>query len=194
MGDAMLRGTPQTGWSRGKSVFFSESVFSHIDIFINNFKVFSGMNFRDTKGRRSKAPKGDYPWRPAVYGLLVEDGKLLCQRPSWDRTKFCLPGGGMEKGESFEEALKREFLEETGFRIKVLSQPVFTETRLFGDRRHRGFFQMINTYFNAELVSKKQRKRLDEETVGLVWVDMEGLKSRDFTYFQRAAMKDILKE
>jgi 8-oxo-dGTP diphosphatase len=57
--------------------------------------------------------------RYGAYGVLVKDSKvLLSQKKSgpfqglWD-----FPGGGIEFKETPEEALKREFLEETALRI-----------------------------------------------------------------------------
>lgn len=59
-------------------------------------------------------------WRPAAYGLLVEDGKiLLCRVNNQDWDGYFLPGGGVELGEAIDQALKREFFEETGLEIEI---------------------------------------------------------------------------
>ena len=59
----------------------------------------------------------------AVKGLIIQDGKLLIAQRSktdsfgagtWENI-----GGGMHFGEDFEQALKREFLEEVGLTIRV---------------------------------------------------------------------------
>ena len=60
--------------------------------------------------------------RVRVCGLCWEDDKLLLVnhkslRPS---NFWAPPGGGLEYGERMEEALKREFLEETGLDIAVI--------------------------------------------------------------------------
>lgn len=62
------------------------------------------------------------------------DGKLRigCSAVVWDESQtrillikrsdnglWCLPGGGMEPGESMAEAAEREVLEETGLRVRV---------------------------------------------------------------------------
>ncbi|WP_345324352.1 NUDIX domain-containing protein [Candidatus Villigracilis proximus] len=47
---------------------------------------------------------------------------LLTQRT--DNGRWCLPGGGMESGESAAEACEREVWEETGLKVRV--------TRLIG--------------------------------------------------------------
>jgi len=54
-------------------------------------------------------------FRPSVYGIIIEGEKILLS-PQWDGYDF--PGGGVEKGETLEEALLREVKEETGLTVK----------------------------------------------------------------------------
>lgn len=60
-----------------------------------------------------------------VVALLLLQGEkvLVAQRPANDRlaSKWEFPGGKIEKGESPEEALIREILEELGVSIRILS-------------------------------------------------------------------------
>lgn len=59
-----------------------------------------------------------FKFRPSVYGILVEDGRVLLKRnPLID--KFDLPGGGVELGETPQECLIREFKEETGLIVEI---------------------------------------------------------------------------
>ena len=62
------------------------------------------------------AIKRDYLYRISIKALIYNDaGKILVVkedgRPLWD-----LPGGGMDYGETFELALKRELYEEVGYK------------------------------------------------------------------------------
>jgi ADP-ribose pyrophosphatase YjhB (NUDIX family) len=53
----------------------------------------------------------------SAYTLVVEDGKILLCRLSGMTTAsghWTLPGGGLERGETTEQAAVRETLEETG--------------------------------------------------------------------------------
>lgn len=65
------------------------------------------MDFFDVKGKKIKGPN-EFGWRPAAYGVLVKDGRLLVIHPNWD-DKFSLPGGRIELGETPIEALERKF-------------------------------------------------------------------------------------
>jgi 8-oxo-dGTP diphosphatase len=57
-------------------------------------------------------------FRIGVFGLIIEDGKVLLGRRR-DIDWWNLPGGGMELGETVDEALRREVLEETGLIVRV---------------------------------------------------------------------------
>lgn len=56
-------------------------------------------------------------YRKTVYGIVERGGKLLLVYSEKDND-YSLIGGGIEPGESLEQALQREFLEESGFYIK----------------------------------------------------------------------------
>ncbi|MER6443975.1 NUDIX hydrolase [Streptomyces venezuelae] len=56
-----------------------------------------------------------------MTGIVIEDDQILLldQDTGSDRS-WSLPGGKVEPGETLEEALKREMLEETGVEIEVV--------------------------------------------------------------------------
>jgi 8-oxo-dGTP pyrophosphatase MutT (NUDIX family) len=58
--------------------------------------------------------------RPGAAAIIFDETRqkvLLTQRT--DNGRWCLPGGGMDPGESAEEACVREVLEETGLEVRV---------------------------------------------------------------------------
>jgi ADP-ribose pyrophosphatase YjhB (NUDIX family) len=57
-------------------------------------------------------------FRIGVFGVIIQDGKVLLGRRR-DIDWWNLPGGGMELGETVDEALRREVLEETGLEVRV---------------------------------------------------------------------------
>ena len=66
----------------------------------------------------ASVPTNSRQFRIAVSALLFdEDRVLLVHRRDIDW--WNLPGGGMELGETVEDAVKREVLEETGLEVKV---------------------------------------------------------------------------
>jgi ADP-ribose pyrophosphatase YjhB (NUDIX family) len=51
--------------------------------------------------------------------LLDELGQSVLLTRRVDNGEWCLPGGGVEPGESMAEACAREFFEETGLKVRV---------------------------------------------------------------------------
>jgi len=56
-----------------------------------------------------------------VSGLVVRDGRVLLVRRGKEpyRDHWSLPGGGVEPGETLQDAVRREVLEETGLEVEV---------------------------------------------------------------------------
>jgi 8-oxo-dGTP pyrophosphatase MutT (NUDIX family) len=63
----------------------------------------------------------DDPGRRGVVGVAMRNGRMLVIRRSPSVVAplvYCFPGGGIEAGESEEEALVREFGEEIGIAVR----------------------------------------------------------------------------
>ena len=68
-------------------------------------------------------PDLDYALRPTAFGLVFHDGKLACVRVDrGEGSYFDLPGGAVDGDESEEQAVVREFLEETGMTVRPLAR------------------------------------------------------------------------
>ncbi len=70
---------------------------------------------RDINGNLEEKDISELTWRPSIYGIIILDEKILLV-PQWDGYDF--PGGGVNIGETLDEALAREVWEETGLRVK----------------------------------------------------------------------------
>ncbi|WP_071672877.1 NUDIX domain-containing protein [Nioella nitratireducens] len=88
--------------------------------------------------------------RLAVRGLLLIDNRLLLVNawPDHRGGLWCAPGGGVERGASLPDNLKREFHEETGMTVAVGDPCLVNE---FHDP-DSGFHQ-VDLYFRCTLVA-----------------------------------------
>lgn len=66
----------------------------------------------------------EYPERPIVGigGVVIDAGRALLIRRASEplRGEWSIPGGMLELGETLQEGVARELLEETGLRVRVL--------------------------------------------------------------------------
>lgn len=68
-------------------------------------------------------PALDYKPRPTAFGLVFHDGRLACVRVDrGDSSYYDLPGGAIDGDETAEQALVREFVEETGMAVRPVSR------------------------------------------------------------------------
>ncbi len=81
--------------------------------------------------------------RIRAAGILVKDGKILLVRHEKnDKSYWLIPGGGVDFGETVEQALVREFQEEVGLAIKVGKLVLVHDS--IPPNHHR---QVLNLYF-----------------------------------------------
>src|ERR1700726_3242241 len=70
------------------------------------------------------ASSREYPERPmvGVGGVIIDQGRALLIRRGTEPLigEWSIPGGTLELGETLEEGVARELLEETGLRVRVL--------------------------------------------------------------------------
>ena len=69
-------------------------------------------------GEPMQLPRDRFILRPSVYALIRDHDRVLLVTNTTSQGYY-LPGGGLESGESLEEALHREILEEAGITITI---------------------------------------------------------------------------
>ncbi len=84
--------------------------------------------------------------RVRVAGVLENNGEILMIAHQKNGRKYwLLPGGGVDYGETFQEALKREFKEEVNLNIGVKSLLFISESIAPDSSRH-----IVNIFFEVE--------------------------------------------
>ena len=64
-------------------------------------------------------PGRTYDDRPTAFGLVFRDGRLACVRVDrGEGSYYDLPGGAIDGDETEEQALVREFVDETGLTVR----------------------------------------------------------------------------
>ncbi|MDH5379850.1 MAG: NUDIX hydrolase [Cyclobacteriaceae bacterium] len=97
--------------------------------------------------------------RLRVCGLLIEDNKILLVEHSGlneSKSFWIPPGGGLNFGEKLEKALEREFLEETGIKIK-------TKELLFCNQHINLPLHAVELFFSVEKIGGTFKKGIDPE-------------------------------
>ena len=59
-----------------------------------------------------------YTRRHGAYAIVLSGDSVLLTHQAWPDDEWQLPGGGIDAGESALQALRREVLEETGWRVR----------------------------------------------------------------------------
>ena len=129
-----------------------------------------------------------FPFNIRVYGILINELRevLLSDecRNGYSFTKF--PGGGLELGEGFKDALKREFREEVDLEIEVGELFYFNEFHQPSafDPRHQvhSFYYLVHTADWKLITTGKHKVPLLEEGEKHRWISIDQLKPEIFTF------------
>jgi 8-oxo-dGTP pyrophosphatase MutT (NUDIX family) len=119
--------------------------------------------------------------RPAVYGLIVQDGQVLLMRMR-QSGKYHPPGGGIRGGERMEDALRREVREETGIEVQIERFAHFEELFFYYDPSGTAYHGLHFYY----ICRPKTLALLDDAEVNddaaekPRWVNIRGLQAQDF--------------
>lgn len=106
--------------------------------------------------------------RIRVAALIIRNGRiLLAEHEKGGRRYWLLPGGGVEYGESVEEALKRELIEEAGLEIET--RDILWIVDSIPDDHHR---HVLNLILSAEAFTDILNPHPDRVLRDVQWVDL----------------------
>jgi len=131
--------------------------------------------------------------RVGCSAIIFNDrGEFLLTRRS-DNGQWCLPSGGLEPGESVEEACIREVFEETGLyvRIKRLVGIYSNHNQLviYSDSDK---FQIVAIHFEAEITGGELG--LSDETLGFGYFSLAEIEGIDLIRSHRERVLDSITE
>ncbi len=126
-------------------------------------------------------PKEKLSFRPSVYGIIVSNGKVLLLNTIHTGT-YSLPGGGIEIGESIENALKREIKEEAGVEIEITHFYKFQEQFFYYDPADIAFHSFLFFYIcHPKSLEVCNDSEVEDESVEKPrWIEISELESQHF--------------
>ncbi|MCH7712623.1 MAG: NUDIX domain-containing protein [Chloroflexi bacterium] len=117
--------------------------------------------------------------RPSSCAVIFDSAgeKVLITRRS-DNGQWCLPGGGMDPGESAEETCAREVLEETGLVVEIVRLiGVYSNPHRIIEYADGNRFQGVTMSFEAKPIGGELR--LTDETTAFGYFTMDEMKLMD---------------
>ncbi len=121
--------------------------------------------------------------RVAAYAIVTDDRGLLL--PHWNeggRTGWTLPGGGIDPGEDPADAVVRELMEETGYRIEVdellgIDSWVLPPEQRIGE--HSSPLHALRIVYRAHITGGELRVEADGTTDGVRWFALDEVDALD---------------
>ena len=128
--------------------------------------------------------------RLAVKALILRGNRiLLLQRVKKDenaKIEWDIPGGGIEVGESFEGALKREIFEETKLSVKI--RKPLRAWNCIDDKCHLYGVTFVVNYIEGEVCLSDEHEKFE-------WVNIDAITKMDVANWIKdevAILKEII--
>lgn len=106
-------------------------------------------------------PNGTVFSRPSVRAIIINEGKVaMVQSLMYNYFKF--PGGGIEKGETMEEAMIRETMEEAGLKVIPESIKEYGHVHRIQKGTKEDIFVQDNYYYLCKTTEEISPQHLDD--------------------------------
>ena len=131
----------------------------------------------DTHHFGTQEPSTEYQERNGAYGVVHRDGAILIETAPLG---YFLPGGGIDDGETPEEALRREFKEETGFELANFTK-IGVATEYIPHRGQPGVaLKKICHFYVVELGESGAPTHPDGDDHTIEWIPLDRIRERMF--------------
>ncbi len=135
-----------------------------------------------------------YPEKPlvGVGAVVVRDGKILLVKRANEpnRGKWSVPGGLVRTGETLEDALKREILEELGVEVVVKDVACVTDEIFYDENRNVEYHYIVIDFF-AEIHGTP---RASSDAADVAWIDLEKVGEIDAVDFVLKLVDNITRK
>ena len=124
--------------------------------------------------------------------MFDEQGRIFLTRRA-DNGQWCLPGGGMESGESVSDACEREVWEETGLRIRVkrlVSVYSYSDQLVVYEDGNK--VQVVALHFEVEII--EGQPTLSNETTDFGFFTLEEVEALEMFGRHRQRIFDTLEK
>lgn len=111
-----------------------------------------------------------------VYGIYIKNNAVLLIRKSRGPYEgmYDLPGGRMEAGETMEQGLKREFIEEVG--SEVTDQTFLSENEYTTENYKGSPFSHFGTYYTVSISTDTVKTDADgHDSLGAEFINLDTL-------------------
>lgn len=129
----------------------------------------------------------EYYNRPGAYIVPIKDGKVAVVKIP--KGTFLI-GGGIESGETEEQCIRRECMEEIGYTIRLVRKIGWAESYTLHSAL--GYFHPTQHYYEAELLEKV--KEPIEKDHFLCWIPADEIKGKMFSDMQNWAVEQAVNQ
>lgn len=136
-----------------------------------------------------KLEGAEYGYREVCYGIVVKDNRFLVVYSAKDRN-LSLPGGGIDDGETPLDAIRREFVEEAGYKVKLATELV--QVHSYWNWRNGNHVERFAHFFVVE-VDESSKSTPTEDWHTRLYVDFEDANNVIPFPYQKAAIEYYLK-
>jgi 8-oxo-dGTP diphosphatase len=127
------------------------------------------------------------PIRNSAKAIIIRENKILLTKNKDEESFFYLfPGGGQEHGETLQETLKRECIEEIGCNVAI-GELIHVREYIGKNHEHAAFdsdLHQLELYFTCTLLHEWNNDQTpsnpDNHQVGVEWIDLNELKEYRF--------------